>query len=76
MQVFVLTISAQQGGVTEHNADMMTCVATVQDPAGSWGSGRWKKMHGAVGMLDMPLFTGGRSTHTASCVPHCMSPVP
>ena len=30
--------------------------------------GRWKKMCGGVGMLDMSLFKDGRSTLTASCV--------
>ena len=34
---------------------------------------QWKKMHGAVGMLDMPLFTGGQATHAASCMSSCMS---
>ena len=44
--------------------------------------GRWKNIHGAVGMLDMPLFKGGQSMLQALCplaclcVAHHMSPVP
>ena len=34
----------------------------------SLDSVRWKKMSGAVRMLDMSLFNGGRSTHVASCM--------
>ena len=30
--------------------------------------GRWKKMCGAMGMLDMHLFMGGRSTQAANCL--------
>ena len=51
------------------------CVATLQGQAGPWYSCRWKNIHGAVGMSGMPLFMGGRATHTVSCVSVCMSPV-
>ena len=43
---------------------------TIQGLTGPWYSGRWKNIHGAVGMLDMPLFKGGEShTHCKLCVP-------
>ena len=51
------------------------CVATLQGQAGPWCSCRWKNTHGAAGMSGMPLFTGGRATHAASCVSICMSHV-
>ena len=37
-------------------------------------SGRRKKMRRAMGMLDIPLFVGGRATHAASCVSLVRSP--
>ena len=42
-------------------------------------SGRWKKKLGAVGMLDMLLFTEGEPLTLPAAGPwvcHCMSPVP
>ena len=62
---------------------ILICVVTIQGLTGSWYLGRWKNIHGAVGMLGMHLFMGGQSMHAESCVPpcclcmaHCMSPVP
>ena len=51
----------------------MGCVVTIQGLTGSWYSGRWKNIHGAIGISDMPLFMGGLATHSASCVSLCMS---
>ena len=38
------------------------------------GSGRWKKIHRAVGISDMPLFSGG--VIHAHCKPHIPQRVP
>ena len=39
-------------------------------------SGRWKKMHGAVGMLDMSFFKSGQFSHAESCMCPAESPYP
>ena len=52
------------------------CVAAGQGWTGSCDLGRRKNIHRAVGMLDMPLFKGGRATHAASQLPpawHCLA---
>ena len=44
-----------------------------QDLRGSRDLGRWKNIHGAMGMLDMPLFMGGRAMHAVRRVSSCIS---
>ena len=49
---------------------LMVCSNPSRPGRSTLTSGRWEKMLRAVGMLDMPLFTGGRATHATSCVPN------
>ena len=65
----------EQDTATFHHTENGECVGMVQGLTGSWDSGRRNNIHGAIGMSDMPLFTGGRATHAASCVSLCMSHV-
>ena len=56
--------SGEQGG--------WVCCNQSRSSRSTLASRRWKKMCRAVGILDMPLFTGGWATRAASCVPICM----
>ena len=48
------------------------CVVTIQGRTSTCNLGSLKNIHRAIGMSDMRLVTGGRSTQTTSCMSPCM----
>ena len=49
------------------------CCSGLRPGRSTLDLGRLKKICGAVGMLDVPLFKGRCAMHSASCVSPCMS---
>ena len=74
--LFPMTIPFLPWNMLNFHSDctfLPSCVATVQVLTGSRYSGRRKNIHGAVGMSDMPLFTGGWATDAVGPMFPCMS---
>ena len=67
-------------GLSPIQGTCLVCCRQSRTGRSTLDSGRWKRMCRAMGLLDTPLFTGGRATHTANCdslrMAHCMAPVP